>query len=122
AGAAVPIVPLLIRNQLLLGRFWRTGYALTNEQTGFGWDYFRQHANQYLQSIQGNGVGLLFALGVVGMVYMTCTKTWRRVGVMLALLTVPMLLLYMAYYWGGMGGMSMRFLLPTFPLYVIAGV
>jgi 4-amino-4-deoxy-L-arabinose transferase-like glycosyltransferase len=122
AGAAVPILPLLLRNQLLLGRFWRTGYALTHEQTGFGWDYFRMHATQYLQSIQGNGVGLLFALGVVGIAYMICTKTWRSVGVLLALLVVPMLLLYMAYYWGGMGAMSMRFLLPTFPMYVLAGV
>jgi 4-amino-4-deoxy-L-arabinose transferase-like glycosyltransferase len=44
AGAAIPIVPLLIRNQLLMGAFWKTGYSLTNEQTGFAWSYFQRRA------------------------------------------------------------------------------
>ncbi len=60
--AAVPIVPLLIRNQLVLGAFWRTGYSLTNEQTGFGWSYFTQHALQYIQQINSGGLGLMLAL------------------------------------------------------------
>jgi hypothetical protein len=123
-GALIPILPLLIRNQLLLGAFWRTGYALTNEQTGFSWAYFRAHALAYIQSLNAGGVGLLLGLGVVGMVTMICHRASRALGVMLALICLPMLLLYMAYYWAPQMNSSatMRFLLPTFPAYVLAGV
>ena len=48
-GAATPILPLLIRNQLLMGAFWRTGYPLTNEQTGFSYEYFKEHAIDYIR-------------------------------------------------------------------------
>ncbi|MBN1916357.1 MAG: glycosyltransferase family 39 protein [Verrucomicrobia bacterium] len=127
-GAAAPIVPLLVRNQLAFGAFYRTGYSLTNEQTGFGWDYFRQHFVGYVRGLNSDGVGLFFALGAIGIVMMCAVRRWRRYGVLLALLVVPTTLLYMAYYWGGMGmgggmggGMTMRFLLPTFVCYAVAG-
>jgi hypothetical protein len=123
-GAFIPILPLLIRNQLLLGAFWRTGYALTNEQTGFSWAYFREHALAYIQALNSGGVGLLLGLGIVGIVSMICYRSSRALGVMLALICLPMLLLYMAYYWAPQMNSSatMRFLLPTFPAYVLAGV
>jgi 4-amino-4-deoxy-L-arabinose transferase-like glycosyltransferase len=123
-GFAVPILPLLIRNQLLLGAFWRTGYALTNEQTGFSWEYFKEHALGYVQTINSGGLGLLFGLGIVGITSMICIRKTRPLGVMFALCAVPMLLLYMAYYWAPQmnSAMTMRFLLPTFPAYVLAGV
>src|SRR5205823_5460871 len=85
-GALIPILPLLIRNQLLLGAFWRTGYALTNEQTGFAWSYFREHALDYIHQLHSGGVGLLFALGIVGMTCMICLRAWRPLGAMLALM------------------------------------
>jgi hypothetical protein len=123
AGVLIPVLPLLIRNQLLLGGFWKTGYALTNEQTGFGFNYFAQHALQYIQQIQSGGLGLFLALGLLGITLMICLRSVRPVGILLASLTVPMLLLYMAYYWAPQNaGATMRFLLPTFPLYVLAGV
>jgi hypothetical protein len=123
-GALIPIIPLLIRNQLLLGAFWRTGYALTNEQTGFSWTYFRQHALAYIQTLNSGGVGLLLGIGVVGIVSMICYRASRALGVMFALVCLPMLLLYMAYYWAPQmnSAATMRFLLPTFPAYVLAGV
>jgi hypothetical protein len=123
-GALIPILPLLIRNQLLLGAFWRTGYALTNEQTGFSWAYFRQHALAYIQTLNSGGVGLLLGLGVVGIVSMIGYRASRPLGVMFALMCLPMLLLYMAYYWAPQmnSAATMRFLLPTFPAYVLAGV
>ena len=123
-GAMVPIVPLLVRNQLLLGGFWRTGYSLTNEQTGFGWNYFVQHAVPYVQTVNGDGLGLAFALGLVGLTWMCCQRGTRAAGALLTLSTIPLLMLYMAYYWGPQGNaaMTMRFLVPTFPLYVLAAV
>ncbi len=137
-GAAIPILPLLIRNQLVLGAFWRTGYSLTNEQTGFGWNYFNQNAMNYLQALQGTGLGMMFGLGLIGLVWMICTKRTRATGLMLLLSSTPLLLLYMAYYWargvngggpgggggagpGGGAGAGLRFLVPFVPLYIIAG-
>jgi hypothetical protein len=123
AGAAIPIIPLLVRNQLAFGSFWKTAYALTNEQTGFAWDYFEQHYSIYIRQLSGDGVGLLFALGIVGVTWMCGIKRWRATGVMLALLVVPVTVLYMFYYWGPeMLGGTMRFLLPTFVCYVAGGV
>ena len=122
-GAAIPVLPLLIRNQLLLGGFWKTGYALTNEQTGFSLSYFGQHALLYISQIHKGGLGLFFALGMVGMTLMICLRPTRSLGILFAALTIPMLLLYMAYYWAPQNAQAtMRFLLPTFPVYVIAGV
>jgi 4-amino-4-deoxy-L-arabinose transferase-like glycosyltransferase len=124
AGAAIPIVPLLIRNQILLGAFWRTGYALTQEQTGFSWQWFTEHYLEYLTELQSSGLGMLFGLGLVGMVIMMTIRSYRRIGVLLALLTVPSLLLYMAYYWGPQmnAQATLRFIVPTFPLYILPGV
>ncbi|MBM4048781.1 MAG: glycosyltransferase family 39 protein, partial [Planctomycetes bacterium] len=124
AGAVIPIVPLLVRNHLAFGAFWQTGYALTNEQTGFAWDYFRKHFVSYVRQIHGDGLGLLFALGVVGMTWMCGVRQWRRLGALLVLLALPTLLLYMAYYWApqAMANATMRFLLPTFPCYILAGM
>jgi 4-amino-4-deoxy-L-arabinose transferase-like glycosyltransferase len=123
-GAAIPVIPLLIRNQVLLGAFWRTGYALTNEQTGFSWVYFKEHALGYVQLLHSGGVGLLFPLGTIGIASMICMRGTRALGAMLALVCVPMLLLYMAYYWAPQmnSAATMRFLLPTFPAYVLAGI
>jgi hypothetical protein len=126
AGALVPVVPLLVHNHMAFGAFYRTAYALTNEQTGFSWDYFRQHFLNYVRGLHAEGAGPYFLAGLVGMTAMCCLREWRRVGVLLALLTVPPALVYMAYYWGGRGGRGggvggMRFLVPTFAVYVLAG-
>jgi hypothetical protein len=122
-GAAIPIIPLLVRNQLAFGSFWKTAYALTNEQTGFAWEYFEQHYSDYIRQLSGDGAGLLFALGIVGVTWMCGVKRWRAAGVMLALLVVPVTVLYMFYYWGPqMSGGTMRFVLPTFVCYVAGGV
>jgi len=122
-GAALPLVPLMIHNQEAFGTFYRTGYALTNEQTGFGWDYFQQHFISYLRTLHSDGVGLFFALGLFGMVAMLWQNRLRPYGVLLLLLTIPTTLLYMAYYWDmGQNNGSMRFLLPTFVCYVLGGI
>jgi 4-amino-4-deoxy-L-arabinose transferase-like glycosyltransferase len=130
-GAAIPIVPLLVRNQLVFGAFWKTGYALTNEQTGFSREWFAEHAAAYLQLLQGNGMGILFGLGVIGFAWMLATPRVRAAGTLLVGMVVPFVVVYMAYYWargvmgGGRGGNdvggAMRFLVPVVPLIAIAG-
>jgi 4-amino-4-deoxy-L-arabinose transferase-like glycosyltransferase len=120
-GAAIPIGILCVRSQLAFGAFWRTGYALTNEQTGFGWSYFIDHAVPYLRQLGAEGSGLLFGLGVVGLTILCArAESWKR-GVLLVALVVPTTLLYMSYYWAP-DGAAMRFLVPTLFIYAIAGV
>jgi len=123
-GAMIPIIILAIRNQMAFGAFWRTGYALTNEQTGFGLQYFARNAVQYIENVQGRGAGLFAALGWVGMILLTARRATWRVGVLLLMLVVPLTLVYMSYYWapGHMPGATMRFLVPTFFFYTVAGL
>jgi hypothetical protein len=126
AGAALPIVPMLIRNQTAFGAFYRTAYVLTHEQSGFGWNYFVQHFTGYIRSLHADGMGMLFPFGVVGLAVMCLDRQYRRAGVLIALIVVPSTLLYMAYYWGmglnnGNGG-NMRYLMPTFACYVVTAL
>lgn len=134
-GAAIPILPLLIRNQLMFGKFWATGYTLTNESTGFSMEYFKQHAIGYLQAMQGGGLGVMFALGLIGMIWMLCVSRTRALSLMLLFAAVPFVMVYMAYYWamgigggpgggpgGGNVGGALRFLVPIVPLFIIPGV
>ncbi len=130
----IPVTPLLIRNQIALGGFWKSGYSLTNESTGFDWQNFNQHALGYLQMLQGSGLGMMFALGTLGMFWMLCTRRYRNFALLTIVATVPFLITYMAYYWaagvggggGGPGGGNvagaMRFLVPVIPVFVITGI
>ena len=125
-GALVPIGVLGVHNTAAYGAFWRTGYSLTNEQTGFGLSYLWSHAIPYLQALSGQGVGLMFAFGVAGLAALAVEARWRREGVLFAGIIVPIVLVYMAYYFGAGGaggaGGNLRFLIPTFPFFAVAGV
>jgi len=61
------------------------------------------------------------AISVVGLIMLMRTAGKRAFATMLALIAAIMLLLYMAYYWApqGNGMATMRFLVPTFPIYIL---
>jgi 4-amino-4-deoxy-L-arabinose transferase-like glycosyltransferase len=121
-GAAIPVAAQLAHNASAYGAFWRTGYALTNEQTGFGWAYFTSHVLTYLQGLVSfQGLGLFFALGIAGLIGLVADARHRAAGVLFAGIVVPLVLLYMAYYFG-FGGGNLRFLIPTFPILAVAAV
>ena len=120
-GWILPVGALLLRNQLAFGGFWRTGYGLVPMGIGFGWHYFIDYAPTYLTKLQGEGAGLLFGLGVAGIVFMFFDREYRKRGLLFAALVLPITLLYMAYFWSP-DNATMRFLLPTFPVYIIAGM
>jgi hypothetical protein len=128
-GAALPIGALCVHNAAAYGAFWRTGYALTNEQTGFGVGYFLSHALGYLQALGGQGLALFFAFGAAGVAALAVERHTRAAGVLFAGIVTPLVLLYMAYYFGGGGPGAgngaavgnLRFLVPTFPFFAIAG-
>ena len=71
--------------------------------------------------LQSEGCGLLFGLGIIGIAVMCARRDIRKRGVFFAALIVPVTLLYMSYFWSP-DRASMRFLMPTFPVYIIAGV
>ncbi len=122
AGALVPVGILLVRNQVAFGAFWRTAYDLTNEQTGFGWDWFTEHFTEYVREFTSSGLGMLTGFGLAGLVLMCFDREYRRKGVFHILIIVPTTFLYMSYYWGGRSDSSMRFLLPVFVSILIPGV
>lgn len=125
-GAAIPLGALLAHNTAAYGAFWRTGYALTNEQTGFGLSYFASHVLPYLQGLSGQGLALMFAFGVAGIAALVVDARRRSEGILFAGIVVPLVLLYMAYYFGGGGiggaGGNLRFLIPTFPFFAVAAI
>ncbi len=126
-GALLPIAVLGMHNAAAYGAFWRTGYALTHEQTGFGLGYFSSHVIPYLQALSGQGVALMFAFGVAGIVALAFDARRRDEGVLFAGIVTPIILVYMAYYFGASGGAggaagNLRFLIPTFPFFAVAGV
>ena len=123
AGAALPLVPLLIRNQLAFGAFYRTGYSFAQGTMGFdfGWSYFGKNFGQYILSFYKVGLGLLLFTGLAGMVGMCLDRRSRRIGALSLLLTIPLLLLYSFYFWPAnpQAVATMRFLIPTFVFYIL---
>jgi len=117
-GAAPPLLPLLIRNQMAFGAFYRTGYSLSREQMAFGWVFLRNHFIPYIRGLFVEGMGPFLTMGMIGMAMMLWDERRRRLGILLTLLVVPSTLLYMAYYWMP----SMRFLLPTLICHISAGL
>lgn len=120
-GIALPLGALLIRNHVTYGGFWRTGYLATGEQAAFSVAALVQHAPSYLWKLLSEGAGPLLPLGVTGIVVLIGRRQTRGEGLLLAGLILPTTLLYMAWYWRP-DPQSMRFLIPTFPLYTLAGI
>ena len=118
AGATIPICLLALRNNAAYGAPWRTGYGISGEQTGFSLFYFARNSPFFVQKLLGEGGGLVFAFGAVGISLMCAQRPWRRRGLLLAGITAPTTLLYMSYYWPP-DPQSMRFLIPTFFLYAL---
>ncbi|MFO0892676.1 MAG: hypothetical protein U0790_26475 [Isosphaeraceae bacterium] len=120
-AAVVPMATLAVRNHRAFGAFWRTGYSVSGEQTGFGIGNFVSYFFPYLILLLTLGAAAVFVVGGWGMVEL-CRRPEHRVrGSFLVLLVAPITLLYMAYYHPP-GHNSTRFLLPTFYGYAIAAV
>ena len=122
-GAALPIGAILVRNYLAFGSPLKTGYSLTNEQSGFGWSYFQNNASPYIESLMSSGWGVLFIPAVFGIAGMLFYKYSRNVAYLLLGTIIPLLLVYTAYYGSSErndGGL--RFFLPTLPLAAYSGM
>ena len=120
-GVGIPTMALAIGNQIAFGTFLKTGYGLTNEPAHFGFNYFLQHFIPYIGQLLYEGLGVLFITGLIGGAILIIKKEFRVIGFFFLLLILPLTFLYMAYVWPP-DPQSMRFLLPTFPIYIILTV
>ncbi|GEM_PF-1955417 len=127
AGALIPVGLLMWRNAGAFGSPFDTGYALTGEQqygSGFRLEFLESKWTPYLEALMGPGVGLVFAFGLGGLVLMAARKRTRNLAILLLGTILPIFLVYSAYYFGGGGNnlfSGLRFLLPTVPLWFLAG-
>ena len=119
-GISIPLLTLAIRNQIAFGSFLRTGYSLPNQPALFAFNYFVQNFIPFIIMLVLNGAGLMFILGIIG-IYRLIKAEHKNESILFVSLIVPVTLLYMAYYWPA-DQQSMRFLLPTFFIYTLAGV
>jgi len=117
-GVGLPTMALAIRNQIAFGAFWKTGYGLANGPAHFGFNYFLQHFIPYIGQLLLEGLGVVFITGLIGGAILIIKKEFRVIGFFFLLLILPLTFLYMAYVWP-IDPQSMRFLLPTFPIYII---
>ena len=122
-GAAIPIGCLMAHNHYAFGAVWKTAYSLTNEQKAFSLEYFTQNIGLYLKNILVHGEGILWIFGLVGLVLLCINRKSRKEGILFISLVLPITLLYMSYYFARdkYPFMIMRFILPTFYIYAIAG-
>ena len=121
-GLAIPLSWLCVRNQLAFGAFWRTGYSVAFDTKGFfGLRYLWEYAVPHLRMLLSDGCGPVFGLGVLGIAILCARRSTRKIGILSAMLVVPVTIVYMSYFWGP-DRQSMRYLIPTFYIYTIGGV
>lgn len=122
-GAVLPFFIFCAYNEVTFGGPLRTGYSLIGLKItlAFTLGHFRQNALPFLQKLLAEGGGFVFALGLTGIIcLLTRRETWKP-GALMALLVVPTTLLYMAFHQVA-GPQTLRYMIPTFPLYAIGTV
>lgn len=120
-GVLIPLLPLGIHNQIAFGKFWATGYGFSSAPASFGFNYLIEHFMPFLIMLVTAGMGILLPLSIIGFVNLLRKSDTRWTTAYLLSSTIILTLLYMAYSWPP-DPQSMRFLLPTFPIYTIAAV
>jgi len=123
AGAGVPLVLLSVYNTVAFGSPWRTGYALTNEQTAFGLSLIPSHLGFYLTSLLAQPALAAFSVfGVYALGAMVLDRQSRPVGLFLLSAILLSLALYVSYYWGDMEypSLALRFFLPSVACLLVA--
>ncbi len=121
AGAAIPCLFLAGFHQQAFGALWRTGYALTQEQSGFSWAYFLPNLRLYATGILDHGTGPVTLFSMIGWVLLFHRQP--RKALMFCSWILPLFLLYNCYYWAPTESFAgyLRFIMPVLvPLYLLA--
>lgn len=117
-GIIIPVAGLALYNHNSFGAFWETGYSMIffKPQQFIGPRNFIANWRGFLHQLVFDGGGPAFCLGAPAIVAMCFSRAHRNRGILLFLLAFPLTLAYVSYY-PGPQLQSMRFLIPTFPLY-----
>ena len=93
AGAIVPVGWMLVRNQAEFGAFWRTAYYLTGESS-LSFEYFLRNWPSYLLAPLESGMGVFYALGIIGLLLMIRETDTRPIAVAVGLVIASITLVY----------------------------
>lgn len=98
AGVAVGLLPQLVYQWQAFGAPWITGYTLCGEDSGFSLAGFKARLPLMLRtlSLPAYGLGLVFPLGLVGLALLLVRN--RPKALLLGLWSLPILIVYTAYY------------------------
>lgn len=121
AGAAIPVGLTMLYNHVQFGAFWETAYSLTGEAE-LSWEYFWRNWPVYVDLLSTSGVGLFFAIGLLGMGLMIARRETRPLGAALFGTVASVTCLYSVYYSEANGATGMRFVLPMLPLFLLPAV
>jgi Dolichyl-phosphate-mannose-protein mannosyltransferase len=120
-GVAVPYLFLCWYHWTSFASPFATGYSLTNEQSGFALSYFWTNLRLYIPALVSDGTGLVTGLSLIGLALLF-SRNKRKAFVFLSWI-VPLILLYMFYYWAptSRSVSFLRFILPVFiAIYILA--
>ncbi|MBU4451074.1 MAG: glycosyltransferase family 39 protein [Actinobacteria bacterium] len=118
-GMCIPLGTMAIRNQITYGKFWVTGYSLSETPALFSLSYLLKNFVPFIMMLLTMGLAILFPLGIAGFVKLIKNIETKLEGIFFTALLILLTLTYMSYYWQP-DPQSMRFLLPTFPLYTLS--
>ncbi|GEM_PF-2863210 len=122
AGAAVPGLALAWFHTQAYGAPWRTGYAMTQEQTGFSWDFFLPNLRLYITGLLNHGTGPFTLLAALGFILILARS--RKLALVIVSWILPLFLLYCCYYWAPTNRYAgyLRFVMPIFPPLYLLGL
>ncbi len=119
SGAFIPIITLLIRNHNTYGAFWKTGFNLPDMPALFSFNNFISHFLPFNMILINEGYMFFIILGFIAIVFMIKNKKARNNGILFILLSIPIFLLYISYFWEPDPQLT-RFLLPTFFIFTLS--
>ena len=117
-GILGPLIVIAVRNYLTFGNPWMTGYSLASSHALFGFNYLIGHIIPFIAMLVTSGMGILFLFSIGGFIRLLKTQDTRPMGGYFLSSVVILTFLYMSYSWR-VDPQSMRFLLPTFPIYTL---
>jgi len=116
-AVAIPLALFAIYNWVSFGAPWRTGYALSGEQTAFSIINIPSQLSHALGERSALLEDRFWVLVLLGLIY--CVRDRRMISFVCAWV-VPTALLYCAYYYRAMGATYLRFFLIALPALMLA--
>lgn len=124
-AAALPVLPLAVLNTLLYGAPWRTGYLVGGEQSVITLANVPTSIGMHVGLLQGPfGASCFLELGLLGLALLAVRRETRPLGACLALVVLPLGLLYASYgldFRGEPPQNVNRLFLPVLAVLILAG-